>query len=730
MKVVRDDMKALRESGMTYREIAREMRKRRDNLHHTTVRRILLRRGLKKPRKPYSPRSVPRFLHPTVKALVDELYAVENTRTTKQIIDLVKERMGIDIKKDVVACIREELGLRQFRVRYGHAVRVVNQLIRLIYCEKMLEKGEQFLVHTFTDESYVQLGKNARTCFVKNRADAVKAAPKHVPKLLIWAGISVRGPTPITILRGKDCIVNSLKYQSILHESFLERNRMTFGPIGKLVQDAAPCHSSKSTKYYLERSEISRAQFLKEALVDLCMPIKTLLANPNLTLAEYSAIANKEKARLEKKQERQELAGASNELDATSAKKRRFIDRGAGRDDGEEEEEERHGERRTNDGSPEHSEASDDDEEEEEEEEVGDAEDDEMEDGREGDEEVDEGVDGIADGRMTRRMTRASSTAMNSAQNLIDGVQDRRGVKRGQRGDKKLLSVEPVERSRKKDNKGEATKDSENKLNEQRFEERRKRMAEEKKMEKLCRNPIAAVDGLLEAVQSAKAAEQNNVKEAEDKIIELTASLVQMRLNVAKFEKEETRLAELKVNVEKEEGLSNEFFEKFQAHKLTAAQLIRTELQRAAAQERIENLTEHRSDPAGNEDQKNPIAINSSKKGKEKSNDKKKEDCKPSGGDSMEQKEDKNEENSGKKGEDDESQGGQLSMAANGKKPEELEENGKDRTSGGLDLMNENGVKPGDVNGTPSTSTAVPAGPSTSKPVPMDVDPFHFKPDY
>lgn len=104
------------------------------------------------------------------------------------------------------------------------------------------------------------------------------------------------------------------------------------------------------------------------------------------------------------------------------------------------------------------------------------------------------------------------------------------------------------------------------------------------------------------------------------------------------------RLAELKVNVEKEEGLSNEFFEKFQAHKLTAAQLIRTELQRAAAQERIENLTEHRSDPAGNEDQKNPIAINSSKKGKEKSNDKKKEDCKPSGGDSMEQKEDKNEE--------------------------------------------------------------------------------------
>lgn len=95
------------------------------------------------------------------------------------------QQSTIQIKKDVVACIREELGLRQYRVRYGHAVRVVNQLIRLIYCEKMLERGEQFLVHTFTDESYVQLGKNARTCFVKNRADAVKAAPKHVPKVRV-----------------------------------------------------------------------------------------------------------------------------------------------------------------------------------------------------------------------------------------------------------------------------------------------------------------------------------------------------------------------------------------------------------------------------------------------------------------------------------------------------------------------------------------------------------------
>ncbi|KAF8370816.1 hypothetical protein PRIPAC_77245 [Pristionchus pacificus] len=130
------------------------------------------------------------------------------------------------------------------------------------FSRRQIERGEQFLV----DESYVQLGKNAQTCFVRNRADAVKAAPKHVPKLLIWAGISVRGPTPITILRGKDCIVNSLKYQQILHDTFLEA---TFGPIGKLVQDAAPCHSSK-------RSEIMVEEWPPES-PDL-MPIETVWA--------------------------------------------------------------------------------------------------------------------------------------------------------------------------------------------------------------------------------------------------------------------------------------------------------------------------------------------------------------------------------------------------------------------------------------------------------------------
>lgn len=179
-----------------------------DPISYSTVRRIILNKGIRKARKPYSPRSIPSNLHPTIKLMVDALYEEESTRTTNEIINLIKENTGVEVgdlmlrtvfhhskyekstianviqvKRDVIANMRAELGLRHHRVRYGHSVRLINQLLRMIYCERKLEMGEQFLTHTITDESYIQLGKNARTCFVKNRKDAVHAAPKHVPKV-------------------------------------------------------------------------------------------------------------------------------------------------------------------------------------------------------------------------------------------------------------------------------------------------------------------------------------------------------------------------------------------------------------------------------------------------------------------------------------------------------------------------------------------------------------------
>lgn len=142
----------------------------------------------------------------------------------------------------MIANIRAELGLYQYRVRYGHAVRIVNRLLRIIYVEKKLEAGEHFLIHSFSDESYFVLGRESSHCFVRSRAAAIKQAPKHAAKVfqhfhmttfsqnkfqqvLVWGAISVQGPSPCVILSGKDSIVDSPQYQKILHNHFVQWNR-------------------------------------------------------------------------------------------------------------------------------------------------------------------------------------------------------------------------------------------------------------------------------------------------------------------------------------------------------------------------------------------------------------------------------------------------------------------------------------------------------------------------
>ncbi|GMR39067.1 hypothetical protein PMAYCL1PPCAC_09262, partial [Pristionchus mayeri] len=195
-------------------------------------------------------------MHEGVKTLVDELYEKGNTQTTNQIIDHVEERMRLQLKKDVVANIRAELGLVQHRVRYGHADRIVNRLLRMIYVEKKIEMGEQFKIHSFSDESYFMLGKANQHCFVKSRAAAIKQAPKHAAKGLVWGSISWRGPGPCVILSGKQAMIDSSAYQVILHRNFVPWNNSTYGGTGVLVQDAAPCHVSRSTRLYFQRTKI------------------------------------------------------------------------------------------------------------------------------------------------------------------------------------------------------------------------------------------------------------------------------------------------------------------------------------------------------------------------------------------------------------------------------------------------------------------------------------------
>lgn len=190
------------------------------------------------------------------------------------------------MKRDVIGTIREELGLRNHRVRYGHTVRLINQLLRMIYCEKKLEQGEQYLTHVMTDESYIQLGKNSRTCFVKSRHDAVHPAPKHVPKVIgqmmfkkdkvetfpdtsmgrhqCTRTLSNQDTKRKRLHRGLGQISNDIgreisRLEPVYKNLFTNKKNnssATFGNSAVLVQDWAPAHSSRSTSLYMNRSAI------------------------------------------------------------------------------------------------------------------------------------------------------------------------------------------------------------------------------------------------------------------------------------------------------------------------------------------------------------------------------------------------------------------------------------------------------------------------------------------
>ncbi|GMT11806.1 hypothetical protein PFISCL1PPCAC_26046, partial [Pristionchus fissidentatus] len=184
----RDDIQQWRDDGLTCKQISRLLWTRKEiRLSESAVRRQLNRKE-KRP-KPYSPSTVPKDLHPTVRQLIEKLYEKNGTITVTKIIEVIKTETDLKVSEHVVHVWRDELGFRRFRLRYGHMVRLANRLVRVDYCQRALDNHEQFLTHSFSDESWIYLEKTSKTIFVRDRAHAVQSAPKYPVKLLVWGSI-------------------------------------------------------------------------------------------------------------------------------------------------------------------------------------------------------------------------------------------------------------------------------------------------------------------------------------------------------------------------------------------------------------------------------------------------------------------------------------------------------------------------------------------------------------
>ena len=178
-----------------------------------------------------------------LKIIEDQMKADDET-TAMQLLKIIEDQ-GHKVSRTTIIRARKTLGWTFHGSRYCQMIREKNKEKRVAWAKENLENNFEDVV--WTDEFMIQL-ENHRTFSYRKiwAAPKPKARPKNPFK--VWAGISEKEATNIYIIKGS---VDSLGYQEILQTHlipFLQRKL----PQGKFQQDNAPCHTSVSTRTFLE----------------------------------------------------------------------------------------------------------------------------------------------------------------------------------------------------------------------------------------------------------------------------------------------------------------------------------------------------------------------------------------------------------------------------------------------------------------------------------------------
>lgn len=132
---------------------------------------------------------------------------------------LLQER-GVKVSVSAIKKDRWKLGWRKHGLKYCQAIRELNRVAHIAFCERLVETGEMFDHVIFTNESSIWLERHNKICFQKKGMPAkLKPKVKHPYKVHVWAGISKRGATKIVIFTGimkKEFFVGSILKDTLL----------------------------------------------------------------------------------------------------------------------------------------------------------------------------------------------------------------------------------------------------------------------------------------------------------------------------------------------------------------------------------------------------------------------------------------------------------------------------------------------------------------------------------
>ncbi len=143
----------------------------------------------------------------------------------------------------------------------------VHKQIRLDFATRFMDKDFNNVM--FTDSKYFKFGyqptgKYAAVWCKKGDRPKIPTV-KNVKKVHVYAGIAAQGVTPLFFVEGtsdtRECptSVTSERYINILHNCLIPAFQQIMGPhTSKPIfqQDGAPAHTARTTKAYLEGSNI------------------------------------------------------------------------------------------------------------------------------------------------------------------------------------------------------------------------------------------------------------------------------------------------------------------------------------------------------------------------------------------------------------------------------------------------------------------------------------------
>ena len=163
----------------------------------------------------------------------------------------LEQRLGVSVCPTTVYRNLVSSGYLKVRPKIVPLMTEKARLYRIEWCKKHLSTDWTRVF--FSDESSFHQFRYKNKEWTKENRPIYRPKPKHPGTTMVWGAISVRGKTPLKVVRGS---IDRFAYVNILTECLVSTANALYPDGWSFQQDNAPPHTARSTKEWFESSKI------------------------------------------------------------------------------------------------------------------------------------------------------------------------------------------------------------------------------------------------------------------------------------------------------------------------------------------------------------------------------------------------------------------------------------------------------------------------------------------